>query len=249
MRVSLRLPSEPRSALAAAGPEPLPLLDPRGPELLLGSRFEGFDLTQPVRPTAATLFGPRGAALAGGEGPLFIADTGHRHLLIWHRLPSQDYTEADALIGQVDFTREGRNGKDEASPATFNVPTGIAANATTLAVADAWHHGVLIWHGLPSRHHQPADVVLGQTNVFACEHNRAHYLPDAASLKRPYACAAFGDGIVVADTANSRLLGFAGGDLATGATANRLSGQPDFHAKGDNRWDAPERDSLCWPMG
>lgn len=373
MRVSLRLPAESRYMPAAAGQTPLPLLDPAGPELLLGAKLGGFDLMQPVTPTAAALFGPRGAALAGSEGPLFVADTGHHRLMIWRQLPSHDHAEADALLGQIDFSREGRNGKGDPSAATFNVPTGVSATAGILAVADAWNHRVLIWHGLPKAHNQPADVVLGQpdfTSVcanrggepsadtlnwcygvtiagkrlivcdtgnrrvlvwhevpqrngaaadlvlgqstmacrdenggrgvdaqgmrwphsatlcgqslivadagnnrlmvwnglptengapcdyiigqrspLACEHNRANYWPDAASLNMPYGCAALSDGVAVADTANSRLLGFAHSNFAMGAAACRLSGQPDFHSKGDNRWQAPVRDSLCWPYG
>jgi len=357
MRVSLRSAGESSRPPASIGPEPLPLLDPAGPELVLGSEAGSFDLTQPVTPAAATLFGPRGAALAGADGPLFVADTGHHRVLIWRRLPSKDYAPADALIGQPDFGREGRNAKGEPGAATFNVPTGIAATKTILAVADAWNHRVLIWHGLPETGNQPADVVLGQadfgsmlanrggepgantlnwcygvtiagprlivcdtgnrrvlvwneiprqngtpadlvlgqTNMecrdenggrgvdalgmrwphsatfagetllvadsgnnrlmvwrrhpFACEHNRANYWPDAASLNMPYACTALAEGIAVADTANSRILGFAHADFGMGATAHRLSGQPDFHSKGDNRWRAPVRDSLCWPYG
>ena len=34
-----------------------------------------------------------------------------------------------------------------------------------------------------------------------------------------------------------------------GAHADRLTGQPDFAAKGDNRWGIAMRDSLCWPYG
>jgi hypothetical protein len=352
----------------------MPLLDSAGPALVLGSKVGGFDLALPVVPSASTLFGPRGAALAGPDGPLFVADTGHHRLMIWHHLPTQDHAPADALIGQADFSREGRNGKGEPSASTLNVPTGVAASGDVLAVADAWNHRVLIWHSLPSAINQPADVVLGQadfvsvsanrgggapradtlnwcygvailgsrlvvcdtgnrrvliwneiprhngtpadlvlgqtvmtcrdengghsidlygmrwphsaalcgdtlfisdagnnrvmawtrmpvengapcdyllgqTDPTACEHNRANYWPDAVSVNMPYACTAFADGIAVADTASSRLLGFSQADFAMGAMAKRLAGQPDFHAKGDNRWQEPVRDSLCWPYG
>lgn len=371
MRVSLRAFAEPtRAANAIAAP---PLLDPAGPEIVLGAKGESFDATTPVSPSATTLFGPRGAALASPDGPLFIADTGHHRLMVWRRRPTVDHQPADFLIGQPDFAREGRNAKGEPNAATFNVPTGIAASPEFLAVADAWNHRVLIWRGLPESGRRaadivlgqadfsgalanrggeaqadtlnwcygvsivgrslivcdtgnrrvlvwreipgvngaPADLVLGQTQMdcrdengglgvdasgmrwphsatvageallvadsgnnrvmvwrrlpdengapadfflgqasaWACEHNRANYLPDAASLNMPYACAALGDDIIVADTANSRLLGFASAQLATGAAAHSLTGQPNFQSKGDNRWKAPERDSLCWPYG
>ena len=46
----------------------------------------------------------------------------------------------------------------------MNVPTGVAATADALAVADAWNHRVLIWRGLPERSNPPADIVLGQAD-------------------------------------------------------------------------------------
>lgn len=370
MRVSLRPFVEPNISAATAAP---PLLDPAGPEVVLGSGSAGFDLTTPVAPSASTMFGPRGAALAAADGPLVVADTGHHRLMIWRKRPLADHAPADFVIGQPDFTHEGRNAKGEAGAATLNVPTGVAATRDILAVADAWNHRVLIWHGLPETSNCPADVVLGQADfsgmlanrgrepradtlnwcygvailgetlvvcdtgnrrvliwqkvptangtpadlvlgqismtsrddnaglgveargmrwphsaasdgdaflvadsgnnrvmvwrrmpsrdgapcdfvlgqadILASEHNRAHYLPDGACLNMPYGCAAMDGRILVADTANSRLLGFSTPELAMGGPADRLSGQPDFRAKGDNRWMVPVRDSLCWPYG
>ena len=58
-----------------------------------------------------------------------------------------------------------------------------------------------------------------------------------------------GGRLIVADTANSRLLGFELDGLAMGAARLALAGQRAFHDKGDNRWAPPARDSLCWPYG
>jgi hypothetical protein len=63
----------------------------------------------------------------------------------------------------------------------------------------------------------------------------------------PYGITAMDNWLLVADTANSRLLGWHSDELATGTAARALTGQPDFRAKGDNRWQLPVRDSLCWP--
>jgi hypothetical protein len=57
------------------------------------------------------------------------------------------------------------------------------------------------------------------------------------------------DALVVADTANSRLVGWRLSELAAGAPATGLVAQPDFLTKGDNRWGRAVRDSLCWPYG
>jgi NHL repeat len=350
------------------------LLARGGARVILGSVPGSEGLVRPIAPAADTLFGPRGAAMSAEEGPLFVCDTGHHRLLIWSRTPANDGEAADMLIGQPDFFSEGRNAKSDPGPATLNVPTGVAAGGGVLAVADAWNHRVLIWHRLPTRSNQPADVVLGQPdfesnqanrggalaaadtlnwcygvtiaddalwvadtgnrrvlkwnripssngepadlvlgeadfatrdgnagrsaadvgmswphaitvvenrllvadagnnrlmvwnglptmNGAPCafvlgqkdfssvDHNRGTYYPTAAALNMPYGIARLGDQIAVADTANSRIVGYALHDLRPSAEAERLTGQPTFRDKGDNRWLGPQRDSLCWPYG
>ena len=162
MRVSLRSALRPDMMAGTTESAP-PLLDPAGPFCVLGTRLGDGDLVRPVVPSAETMFGPRGADLATGDGPLFVADTGHHRLLVWRRLPRADHVPADFCIGQPDFGHEGRNAKDAPNAASFNVPTGVAATRDILAVADAWNHRVLIWHDLPERS-RAADVVLGQSD-------------------------------------------------------------------------------------
>jgi hypothetical protein len=374
MRVSLA-PTHLRTP--AAGPQhgqPLPLLAADGPRTILGGGAAADALVAPIAPRADTLFGPRGACVAACGGPLFVCDTGHHRLLAWNAAPTVDNTPADLVIGQADFTREGRNGKGDVGAATLNVPTGVAAGGGVLAVADAWNHRVLLWLGFPERSNRPADVVLGQagftgglanrgmdrpradtlnwcygvaivgnrlfvadtgnrrvlvwdripvtngagadvvlgqrdfltrdenagegagalgmrwphgiaaidgailvadagnnrimvwrslpqTNGVACDfvlgqadmagldHNQAAYYPTASTLNMPYGLAVQDNRLIVADTANSRLVGFDAGSLAMGAAARYLAGQRDFTGKGDNRWSLPARDSLCWPYG
>jgi len=105
----------------------------------------------------------------------------------------------------------------------------------------------MVWQTLPTTDGVPCDFVLGQSDMRGLDHNRAAYDPTANALNMPYGLGAQGARVVVADTANSRLLGFDADHLAMGATATRLAGQHDFTAKGDNRWGVPRRDSLCWP--
>jgi NHL repeat len=350
------------------------LLAAHGPRVVLGGSADEDGLARPIAPGPSALFGPRGACLGGDAGPLFVSDTGHHRLLIWHRSPEEDHRPADLLIGQPDFQREGRNGKGEVGSATFNVPTGVCAADGVLCVADAWNHRVLIWHGYPDATNRPADIVLGQADfdgglanrgsdapradtlhwcygiaiadgrlivadtgnrrvliwnevpgtsgapadcvlgqsdfttrdenagvgagavgmrwphgiavtngallvsdagnnrvmvwrswprangapcdfvlgqadAMRLDHNRCAYYPDAGAMNMPYGLGVADGRLIVADTANSRLLGFDLDGLAMGAGASRLAGQRAFEDKGDNRWGAPERDSLCWPYG
>lgn len=348
-----------------------PLLLASGPSTILGGQNAALLLAEPISPSRNTLFGPRGAVLAGKDGPLIACDTGHHRLMVWNKRPAIDNAPCDFVIGQTTATKEGRNGKGDAQAHTLNVPTGLATDGTVLAVADAWNHRVLIWNQLPTEENQPADIVLGQKgfcDVFAnrggevgpdtlnwsygvailngnlvvadtgnrrvliwngipkengtpadlvlgqknlstrdenagldagplgmrwphsvvttggkllvsdagnnrimvwddwptgsgvacdyvlgqkdnvsLEHNRANYLPTAQALNMPYGMAVIDDILVIADTANSRLVAMASKKIGADAPATMLSGQPDFHSKGDNRWQMPVRDSLCWP--
>ena len=91
MRVSLRHPSathlRPGRIGAEPCPPPLPMLSAEGPRVILGGHQGSDGLAVPVQPGTRSLFGPRGACLAGEAGPLFVADTGHHRLMIWPRLP------------------------------------------------------------------------------------------------------------------------------------------------------------------
>ncbi len=312
--------------------------------------------------------------MAGARGPLFVSDTGHHRVLGWRDVPRADFTPADLVLGQPDFASEGRNAGRGVGPDSLNVPTGIAIGAGVLAVADAWNHRVLLWHGLPRASNRPADIVLGQadftaglanrgaaapeadtlnwcygvaicdgrlvvadtgnrrvlvwntlpeangapadlvlgqrdfttrddggglppgasgmrwphaavmvagqlfvadagtsrimlwhdlprTNGAPChavlgqpgfdgtDHNRGAYDPGIATLNMPYGIAALRGQLVVADTANSRLLGYDLAAIETGMAANRLAGQRSFHDKGENRWERTGRDGVCWPYG
>ncbi len=374
MRVSLAQPHHRDDGARARGAHAEPLLAASGPRVVLGgeTNLEG-EFSRPIVPAAQTLFGARGAALAGPDGPLIVADTGHHRVLVWHHAPTTDGTPADAVFGQPDFGSEGRNARGEVSATTCNVPVGVATHGGMLAVADSWNHRVLLWHAIPRDSNVPPDVVLGQrtrdagtlngggavdaSTMYWCsgvaftargllvadtgnrrvlvwdalperdgapadrvlgqrdfttrdenagaacgdagmrwphgvlvagerlvvadagnnrlmlwermperngapcdaivgqrdaagsDHNGGTYWPTATTLNMPYACAVARDRLVVADTANSRLLGWRLAELRANAPATALAAQPDFLTKGDNRWAVALRDSLCWPYG
>jgi hypothetical protein len=374
MRVSLAQRHRQEKFGAAEVSPPRQLLAATGARVVLGGIASAGVLAEPVRPAPDSLFGPRGATMASPRGPLLVCDTGHHRLLVWRDAPHTDFAPADLVIGQPDFTCEGRNAKRGVGASTLNVPTGIAIGSGVLAVADAWNHRVLLWHGLPRASNQPADIVLGQadfaaglanrgsaapaadtlnwsygvaicdghlvvadtgnrrilvwdtipeangapadlvlgqrdftirddggggpvgasgmrwphavtmaagrlfvadagtsrimiwhrmpeTNGTPCDavfgqagfdgidHNRGAYDSSAATLNMPYGIATLRRHLVVADTANSRLLGFDLAEIETGTPADCLAGQRTFHHKGENRWERPDRGGLCWPYG
>jgi hypothetical protein len=214
------------------------------PDLVLGQR--DFALGEANRgadrPGATTLHWPYGVAEV--DGRLVVCDAGNRRVLIWDA-PAETGQPADRVLGQRDFDTRDENMGGAVSAASMRWPHGAAGWQGGLAVADAGNNRVMLWARLPEADGAPCDRVLGQADVAACDHNRAAYYPSDRALNMPYAVAVAGGRLAVADTANSRLVGFAPGAEA----ADRLTGQPDFAAKGDNRWGLPSRDSLCWPYG
>ena len=222
-----------------------PLLDPGGAAVVLGDRSAA--PVAPLAPAAHTLFGPRGACLIAPEGPLAVCDTGHHRLLIWTRRPAADNAPADLVIGQPDFQSEGRNGHGAAGPATLNVPTGVAAAAGVLAVADAWNHRVLLWHGTPARANQPADVVLGQADFASTAANRGGEAPRADTLHWCYGVALHAGRLFVADTGNRRVLVWNRIPTANGTAADLVLGQPDFTCRDESAGGAVSGIGMRWP--
>ncbi len=197
-------------------------------------------------PRADTLHWP--FAVLVHEDRLYVADAGNRRILVWRSLPERTAQPADFVLGQPDAKSRSDNGGGEATACSLRWPHALTIVEGCLAVADAGNNRVLVWDGLPDETNAAARVVIGQRDFTSTEHNRAVYLPTAASLNMPYALSAADDGLLVADTANSRLL-FYPSPLASDMNATRLTGQHHFGLKGDNKNRLPVRDSLCWPYG
>ncbi len=220
-----------------------PEADNQPPDIVLGQAdFAGALANRGAdAPTAATLHWPYGVAVV--DGRLVVCDAGNRRALVW-AAPGRSGQPADLVLGQRDFLTRDENAGGPVSAMSMRWPHGACAWRGGLAIADAGDNRVMLWTAFPARDGAPCDAALGQDDMVSCDHNRAAYYPDDRALNMPYAVAAAGGALLVADTANSRLLGFGDGPAAT-----RLTGQPDFAAKGDNRWGMPVRDSLCWPYG
>ncbi|MEL6342419.1 MAG: hypothetical protein AAFV53_04760 [Myxococcota bacterium] len=182
------------------------------------------------------------------QGMLFVADTGNRRVLIWKTLPEHAAQPADIVLGQGDLRSRSDNGGQAAGPAGMRWPHDLAILDGNLVVTDAGNNRILIWDGIPTDNNTPADIVLGQKDFAAVDHNQGQYWPWDAKVNMPYAVSTHRGWILTADTGNSRLMGWKT-PFTHGAPASHMSGQPHWRAKGDNRWQAPARDSVCWPYG
>lgn len=196
-------------------------------------------------PTAASLNWPYGVASI--EGRLVVCDTGNRRVLVWDA-PDETGVPADLVLGQTGFAARDENAGGAVGPMSMRWPHAAALWQGRLAVADAGNNRIMLWQGgIPGTNGAEADEVIGQADFTACDHNMANYYPSRRALNMPYAMAVAGERLIVADTANSRLLAWAKSGI--GPEAEWLAGQPDFASKGDNGWGLPRRDSLCWPYG
>ncbi|SMF30643.1 NHL repeat-containing protein [Tistlia consotensis] len=221
----------------------------RPADLVLGQDDAGAMLANrgADRPTAASLHWPYGVAEI--DGKLVVADSGNRRVLVWDR-PARNGQPADLVLGQTGFETRDENAGGPVGPVGMRWPHGLAWWRGRLAVSDAGNNRIMLWDGLPTRDGAPCDLVLGQADATGCDHNRGAYYPCAAALNMPYAVAVSEGRLIVADTANSRLLGWSeAAPDAPDAPADRLSGQVDFASKGDNAWRPAGRDTLCWPYG
>lgn len=242
-RVALRPP-------VASRPPPHQELLGREPLVVLGAARVPALVTGGVRPDRHTCFGPRGAALLGPQGPLWVCDTGHHRLLGWRHLPEHDETPADWVIGQPGFEREGRNRGGAPGALGLNVPTGICRFGDRgLAVADAWNHRILIWNEAPTRSEAAPDLVLGQADFESAEPNRGRASPDASTLFWPYGVAFFAGALFVADSENRRVLGWRELPRRHGQPADIVLGQAGFAERDENGGTAPSLGSMRWPHG
>jgi hypothetical protein len=196
-------------------------------------------------PTA--FYWPFGIALVGAT--CWVADTGNRRVLGWHDGVPEPGQAPDVLLGQDDLHHRGENRDGPVSARSFRWPHAVAGEGDHLFVADAGNHRVLGWVG-PVDGDRPADLVLGQPLFERAE--EYPYRPQGPSAMRfPYGVAVRDGRLAVADTSNNRVLVWDGFPAAgsCGEPADRVLGQPDMGANGENRWSAVVPDSLCWPYG
>ena len=203
------------------------------------------------QPTANTLHWPYGIFYY--QGQLFVADTGNRRLLIWNQLPTENGQPADIVLGQPDMISRNENAGDSPTAASMRWCHDITMWDDNLVVTDAGNNRVMIWEGIPTANNAPCEVVLGQKNFNFVELNQGFYLPNASSLSMPYGVDIWGDYLIVADTANSRLVGWKKREsilLLQGADADFVIGQDNFTNKSENRnFGLPTRQSLNWCYG
>ncbi len=213
------------------------------PRVRLGAAAPGGLGLPDAAPTASQLYAPRGVHVAGDV--LVVADTGNHRVLLWHGLPTRDGAPADVVLGQPDATTEGAAAGGRGPERGMRLPTGVCVVDGDLHVADAWHHRVLVYDGIPTRTDTPPAYAVGQDDLTAVEANRGGGC-DGLGLYWPFGIAYVAGWTWVTDTGNKRVLGWRG-RLEPGRPAEVVLGQDDATGRSDNRGGAPSAGSLRWP--
>jgi hypothetical protein len=198
-------------------------------------------------PSATTFYWPFGIGTV--DGWVMVCDTGNRRVLGWLGLPEPGQP-AQLVLGQPDPTSRSENRGGPVGPDTFRWPHAVGSDGSGgMLVADAGNHRVLHWRVRPEVD-RPADAVFGQPDLFSGA--EFPYRPQTGLLRFPYGMSTGidgHDGLMVADTANNRVLIWDTLPDSPAAVPTHVLGQSDWASNGENRWDRVCPDSLCWPYG
>lgn len=144
----------------------------------------------------------------GPEGALAIADTQYYRVLLWHHWQDAFTQQAHHIIGQPDITSNGQN-QFGLKPAahTLNWCYDACFFNKGIAVADTGNSRILLWDMLPQTNGMAANGLLGQPRF---DINGESSLSMQTNLTNemywPFAVNSCGDGLIIADTGNHRIL-------------------------------------------
>lgn len=223
----------------------VPVLSDTPPDHILGQPDScSVAPNQGQRCSASTFYWPFGIAVIGGR--FWVADTGNRRVLGWDGGIPAPGRPADIVLGQPDEHHREENRGGAAGPASFRWPHDLAGDDDLLLVADAGDHRILGWSAHPDAD-TPADIVIGQPDFTSAA--EWPYGPHTGDRFRfPYAIGLDDGRLVIADTANNRILLWDEVPV-DGRAADHVLAQPDFGSNGENRWTSVQPDTLCWPYG
>lgn len=191
-----------------------------------------FDSNQPnleglaKTPSSQSLYWPYGVCSDGKS--LWIADTGNRRILYYETIPYENFAKADKVIGQENFNEKDYNPQNAIWPYSVKINKHNA-----LAITDTQYYRTLVWKDRDQAFDNPADVILGQADFESNGQNQYRPFPKANTLNWCYDNCFYEDGILVADTGNSRILYWDKIPDSNNQAASRVFGQPDFESLGE----------------
>lgn len=213
------------------------------PDIILGER-EKNDPEKNVaeKVSASSLRYPSGIWTNGEI--LMVADAWNHRVLIWHKLPTQNFQEADVVIGQADFISNEANiagiGKPPSAHSLY-WPYGLFSNGKELWIADTGNRRILYFEQIPRTQFAAADKVIGQVDFTEKDY-------DHQNAVWPYSVKLNSNGaMAVADTQYYRVLIWRHWENALTRPADLILGQKNINDNGQNQYRLkPNAHSLNW---
>ncbi len=193
-------------------------------------------------PTARSLNWPYGVTVFNDR--LIVADTGNRRVLVFDDIPEENCTAASRVIGKDSFSDRDFNHLNPIWPYSvkFN-------EEGCLAITDTQYYRVLLWKDWNTAFTKKADVIIGQSDFQENGQNQFGLYPKANTLNWCYDSHFYENGIVIADTGNSRLLWYPNIPEENNSRAHGVIGKPNFNTGSEFIETQIGTDkSLYWPF-
>ena len=209
----------------------------------------GFEQNEPnvdglaSEPSAQSLYWPYGLHSDGRQ--LWIADTGNRRVLYYSQIPTENYAAADKVIGKPDF--QSRDFDSQAPIWPYSVRVNSRGN---LIITDTQFFRALLWRNWNrAAEMAPPDAIIGQPDIQSAGQNQFFPNPTERSLNWCYDSFFYKDGVMVLDTANSRVKWHPEFPLQNNEAPAALIGPPDATTPSENVNNIKGTDyALYWPF-
>lgn len=173
---------------------------------------------------------------------LVTVDSNNNRVLGWTNVPTVSGAAADWVIGHMEFDETGGlTGVGE-----LMGPSGVAADGTSIWVADSGSNRVVAYTPEPTANGAAAALVLGQADFFA---NGQAVPPAANTFASPNGVSATAGVLAVADTVNNRVLLFTPLPAANNAPATFVLGQATMAGAAVNQGMTPSGATMSQPYG
>lgn len=193
-------------------------------------------------PSSSSLNWPYGVYSDGKS--LWIADTGNRRVLYYESIPTQNGSPANSVIGKDSFNKRDYDHLDPIWPYSVKI-----SDHGVMAITDTQYYRVLLWKNWREAFSKRADVVIGQKDLEGNGQNQFGWFPEAYTLNWCYDSCFYRDGLMVADTGNSRVLWFQEIPTRNSTSADEVIGQDDFKTGSENKNTIQSTEgSLYWPF-
>lgn len=213
--------ADPDANVPDAGPGATVVVDGQSAELVLGQPNFNTETENTGGISGASLKSISGLASNGSS--LWAMDLANCRALRFDPMPTGSAEAADLALGSTALTATDCVGASASDFGMQGEGPHAAISGTKLVVTDSFYNRVVIWNPLPTTNGQAANIVLGQTSFGPISSGNS-----SSKLSRPRGVWTDGTRLVVADTANHRVLIWTTFPTSNGEAADLVLGQTGF---------------------